>query len=140
MAQKLPALTDREAQMLELMATGIPTSEIGKRLGYTSGTIRVYLHNLYKKLGVKTRSEATAWIHASRGHVPTTAVDLAGFTLEDRAAITLALYATAAHWTDIYVPMRAAGNTKLREEAKKKLECVRRMKDIADRMQRNGGK
>lgn len=47
--------------MLELLAGGASTRVIAKKMGYSEGTVRVYLHNLYKKLGVKNRTEALLW-------------------------------------------------------------------------------
>jgi DNA-binding CsgD family transcriptional regulator len=51
-------------RMLELLATGTPTREIASRMGYVEGTVRVYLHNLYRKLGVANRTGALAWYFA----------------------------------------------------------------------------
>ena len=47
--------------MLELLAGGASTRGIAKKMGYSEGTVRVYLHNLYKKLGVRNRTEALLW-------------------------------------------------------------------------------
>jgi len=54
-------LDARSMRMLELLATGTPTREIASRMGYVEGTVRVYLHNLYRKLGVANRTGALAW-------------------------------------------------------------------------------
>ena len=50
-------INDRDRQMLELLAQGASNRSIADSLGYREGTMRVYLHGLYKKLGVgnKTR-------------------------------------------------------------------------------------
>ncbi len=58
---KAPNLEMKERQMLELLADGASTRVIAKKMGYSEGTVRVYLHNLYKKLGVKNRTEALLW-------------------------------------------------------------------------------
>src|SRR5258707_15149245 len=58
---KPPNLEMKERQMLELLTEGASTRVIAKRMGYSDGTVRVYLHNLYKKLGVKNRTEALLW-------------------------------------------------------------------------------
>ena len=47
--------------MLELVAQGASTRNIARRMGYSEGTVRVYLHNLYRKLGVKNRTQALLW-------------------------------------------------------------------------------
>ena len=48
----------RDRQMLDLLSKGASTETIARKMGYSSGTVRVYLHNLYRKLGVKNRTEA----------------------------------------------------------------------------------
>lgn len=58
---KTPDLELKEREMLELVAQGANTRGIAKKMGYTEGTVRVYLHNLYRKLGVKNRTEALLW-------------------------------------------------------------------------------
>jgi DNA-binding CsgD family transcriptional regulator len=58
---KAPNLEMKERQMLELLTEGASTRVIAKKMGYSEGTVRVYLHNMYKKLGVKNRTEALLW-------------------------------------------------------------------------------
>jgi hypothetical protein len=47
--------------MLELLAQGASSRIIAKRMGYREGTMRVYLHNLYKRIGVKGKTQAVIW-------------------------------------------------------------------------------
>jgi DNA-binding CsgD family transcriptional regulator len=58
---KTAPIAARERQMLELLAQGASSRTIGKKVGLTEGTVRVYLHNLYKKIGVRNRTEALLW-------------------------------------------------------------------------------
>jgi DNA-binding CsgD family transcriptional regulator len=58
---KNPVLEPKHQQMLELLADGASTRTIAKKMGYSDGTVRVYLHNLYKKIGVRNRTEALLW-------------------------------------------------------------------------------
>jgi len=51
-------LTDREWEVLDLLATGATTEEIAKNLVLSSETVRSHLKNLYKKLEVNSREEA----------------------------------------------------------------------------------
>jgi len=68
---KNPNLEPKHQQMLELLADGASTRTIAKKMGYSDGTVRVYLHNLYKKLGVKNRTEALLWqLDRTRGPAP----------------------------------------------------------------------
>ncbi|MFZ0546545.1 MAG: LuxR C-terminal-related transcriptional regulator [Candidatus Promineifilaceae bacterium] len=57
-AVKLPVLTDREREVLELLAVGLDNSVIAERLTVTSKTVRNYVSQLLKKLEVKDRFEA----------------------------------------------------------------------------------
>ena len=47
--------------MLELLAKGGTSKIVAARLGYTDGTARVYLHNMYKNLGVSNKTGAVSW-------------------------------------------------------------------------------
>ena len=51
----------RSRRMLELLAQGAGSKLIAKELGYQEGTMRVYLHNLYRKIGVGNKTEAVIW-------------------------------------------------------------------------------
>lgn len=51
-------LTARERQVLNLMAEGLLYKEAADRLGLSVDTIRAHLRNVYKKLGVRNRTEA----------------------------------------------------------------------------------
>ncbi|MBK9274837.1 MAG: response regulator transcription factor [Flavobacteriales bacterium] len=51
-------LTEREQQILSLLAEGLLYKEIGERLGITVGTIKQHIHRMYEKLHVQNRTEA----------------------------------------------------------------------------------
>jgi DNA-binding NarL/FixJ family response regulator len=51
-------LSQREQQVLELLAEGLLYKEIGERLGITVGTIKQHIHRMYEKLHVQNRTEA----------------------------------------------------------------------------------
>jgi two-component system response regulator DesR len=53
-------LTPREADVLELAATGAPIDEIAARASLSPGTVRNYLSNAMTKLGAANRHEAVA--------------------------------------------------------------------------------
>ena len=61
------SLTPRERQLLALLLSGKPNSEIATLLGRSEKTIRNQLHQLYGKLAVHTRSQAIHRAHALRG-------------------------------------------------------------------------
>jgi len=53
-------LTEREQEVLELMAAGLTNSEIGEELVIAPGTVKKHAGNIYGKLGVSNRTEAAA--------------------------------------------------------------------------------
>ncbi|MDX8404069.1 MAG: response regulator transcription factor [Mariprofundaceae bacterium] len=51
-------LTERECDVLSLIAKGFSYNEIGESLNLSTNTIRTHIRNIYRKLAVKSRSEA----------------------------------------------------------------------------------
>ena len=49
--------------MLALLASGQANSEIAVALGVSVHTIERHVANVFAKLGVRNRAEATAWAH-----------------------------------------------------------------------------
>jgi DNA-binding NarL/FixJ family response regulator len=62
------ALTEREHQVLVLLADGLSNAEIGRRLCLSENTIKKYIHNLLQKLHLTNRVEAAT--HALRVSIP----------------------------------------------------------------------
>ncbi len=60
----VPRLTDREQQVLALIAEGHPTREVAEQLCYSERTVKNVLHDVVTKLGARSRSQAVA--HAVR--------------------------------------------------------------------------
>jgi two-component system nitrate/nitrite response regulator NarL len=54
------ALSDRERDVLRLVAEGGSTMEIGRRLHLSSSTVKTHLASAYRKLGVSERAAAVA--------------------------------------------------------------------------------
>lgn len=52
-----PALAPRERQLVRFVRQGLRNREIAKQLGVTEGTVKVYLHAVFDKLGVSNRTE-----------------------------------------------------------------------------------
>jgi len=57
---KPDALTAQEFRVLSILAEGKTNKEIAKDLGVSEKTVRNHVYNLFQKIGVATRSEATA--------------------------------------------------------------------------------
>jgi DNA-binding NarL/FixJ family response regulator len=55
---ELSVLTDREREVLALLAGGMTNKEIAERLVVTTNTIKRHLKAIFEKLGVHTRSAA----------------------------------------------------------------------------------
>lgn len=53
-------LSDRELEVMRLVAAGLSNREIGEALFISPGTVKTHVHNICGKLGVRNRVEATA--------------------------------------------------------------------------------
>jgi DNA-binding NarL/FixJ family response regulator len=58
-------LTERESEVLVLLAEGLSNREIATALYLSPETIKSYLRPIYAKLDVRNRVEATAYVHRS---------------------------------------------------------------------------
>ena len=51
------SLAPRERQLINFVRKGLRNREIAEQLGVTEGTVKVYLHAVFEKLGVSSRTE-----------------------------------------------------------------------------------
>lgn len=65
-AAQVETLSPREQEILELLAKGFPNKEIARRVGLTATTVRWHLQNVYQKLHVRSRTEATAKFYTNK--------------------------------------------------------------------------
>ncbi len=54
-------LSNREAEVLALIAQGLTNNEICERTYLSPNTLKSYVRNLYRKIGVSSRSQAVLW-------------------------------------------------------------------------------
>jgi two-component system, NarL family, nitrate/nitrite response regulator NarL len=58
----LDLLSPREREVAQEVARGRRNREIATAINVTEGTIKIYLHNIYRKLGIGSRTELTAMV------------------------------------------------------------------------------
>ena len=71
-SQLISPLSQRETQVLQLLATGLPNREIAAILFVAESTIKTHVEHIIGKLGVSDRVQAAVWA-ARQGLVETTA-------------------------------------------------------------------
>jgi len=57
----VPDLTKRELEILRLVSEGYSNSQLAKMLWVTEQTVKFHLSNIYRKLDVSNRTEASRW-------------------------------------------------------------------------------
>lgn len=88
--QQTEPLSEREREILKLVATGASNKEIATQLNISSNTVKVHLRNIFAKTGVVSRTEAT--LYAIRAGV----ADMPGQPVKEPEQIVAAPDATAA--------------------------------------------
>jgi DNA-binding NarL/FixJ family response regulator len=62
-ADRRSPLTKRETEILRFAADGRSNLQVAKILWVTEPTVKFHLSNIYRKLGVTNRTEASLWAH-----------------------------------------------------------------------------
>ena len=60
--QRRAGLTARETDIVKLVARGFANEEIARRLTVKEGTLKIHLHNIYRKLNVDSRLSLTLYV------------------------------------------------------------------------------
>ena len=63
------SLTNREKEIVFALTEALSNKDIGRRLNLSEGTVKVHLHNIYTKLGVKTRTALVVRAYAELASV-----------------------------------------------------------------------
>ena len=64
---ELNSLTNREYEILHLIAKGMSNKVIARELNISDGTVKVHGKHLLKKLGLRSRVEAAVWMVNQQG-------------------------------------------------------------------------
>ena len=54
-------LTPRETEVMRCVATGLSNNQIAEKLIVSEGTIKIHVHNIYRKLGINNRVDLTLY-------------------------------------------------------------------------------
>jgi len=65
LAPQHSALTDRELEILRLVASGATNADIARQLWITQQTVKFHVSNVYRKLDVGNRTEACHYAHVN---------------------------------------------------------------------------
>lgn len=49
---------------------GMSNKQIGRKLGISDGTVKIYVKNLLQKLSLHSRLELAAWVHSGASNRP----------------------------------------------------------------------
>jgi DNA-binding CsgD family transcriptional regulator len=60
-SQRLSTLTAREKEILSLLSSGLINRQIASRLGISPHTVKSHIYNIYKKINVTNRQQASLW-------------------------------------------------------------------------------
>ena len=55
------SLDSRDRELLQMIADGLSNKEIATNLGVQESTVKFYVSRLFRRLGVKNRSQAASW-------------------------------------------------------------------------------
>jgi DNA-binding CsgD family transcriptional regulator/N-acetylneuraminic acid mutarotase len=97
-----PVLSERELEILKLVASGATNQQIARALFISVNTVKVHLRNIFEKLGVESRTEASTyairkgWIMLEGVQAPAEAEELPSLLPRERIALWQRVFFFAA--------------------------------------------
>jgi DNA-binding NarL/FixJ family response regulator len=61
-------LTERESEVAALVARGLQNKAVAHHLGVAEGTVKIHLHNIYRKLDIENRYQLMMHVTTNNGH------------------------------------------------------------------------
>lgn len=95
-------LSNREAEVAELVSKGLSNKEVANQLFVTEKTVKFHLTNIYKKMNVKSRAQLIVWCLPHLGFIESEArveaapVETAPIAAPQAAAMTQTIPAGSA--------------------------------------------
>jgi DNA-binding NarL/FixJ family response regulator len=62
-SREIESLTDRQREVLALLAQGMPTKEVCRHLGISPNTAKTHIATIFRALGVNNRAQLVAAVH-----------------------------------------------------------------------------
>ena len=59
--ERIPYLTEREADVVRLLVSGLDTAQIAQRLGIKAATVTAHKKHIFLKIGVRSTTQLVAW-------------------------------------------------------------------------------
>jgi two-component system, NarL family, nitrate/nitrite response regulator NarL len=57
--------TARQREVMLLVALGLSNKETARRLDITEGTVKIHLHEIYRRLRIRNRTALAALVHTT---------------------------------------------------------------------------
>ena len=89
-------LSNREAEVAELVSKGLSNKEVANQLFVTEKTVKFHLTNIYKKMNVKSRAQLIVWCLPHLGFIESEAQQAATSRAEAANAMSTAAAANTS--------------------------------------------